>query len=681
VTTYATGSWFIDHLWLVPLLPAAGAFLIALVLRPLFGPRVSSGAAVAAIGGSAVVGWGAAFAYYAGHGGATLVPWQAEWLRFSPTLVGNVGVLADDLSMLLVLVVTGVSFLVHVYSLGYMHGDPGYPRFFASLNLFSASMLGLVLAPSILQIYIFWELVGLSSFLLIGYYWEKPSAVSACKKAFIVTRFADLGFLLGLILLAYFAGGLDFSFLTGSFTIERLADAHVLGVSVLSLSAVLVYCGAAGKSAMFPLHIWLPDAMEGPTPVSALIHAATMVVAGVYLVARLFPFYAATEAGMLVVTVIGTFTALFAAVIAVTQFDIKRVLAFSTLSQLGYMMLALGVARMEHPLGFTASLFHLATHACFKALLFLGAGSVIHAVHSNDVRDMGGLARKMPRTHWTFLIACLAIAGFPGFSGFFSKDEILAAALHGHHPVVFGVAVFVAGLTAFYMFRLYFLTFRGEPRDQHRHDHAHESPPTMTWPLLILAVPSVLLGFLPFGEYVHRGELEHGGIDPAVAIPATLAGLIGIGAAWALYGRRSTAPARVAAALGGVYRTVYNKFYIDEVYLFVTHKVIFRYVSRPLAWFDRNVVDGTMDLTAQISNLAGAWLRRTETGRLQNYLAWMAGGAGVIALVLLQIGRPMSMAIYLAGAVVLVAVSQLAFLLLTGTKSVRAKPLKRIERD
>ena len=428
------------------------------------------------------------------------MPWQTTWLAFTPTFAGKVGVLADDLSMLLVMVVTGVSLLVHIYSTGYLHGEGGYSRYFAALNLFTCSMLGLVLSISILQIYVFWELVGVSSFLLIGYYWEKPSAVAACKKAFIVTRFADLGFLLGLLVLSAYAGGLDFAHLSDPATIARLEGVTLLGTSALTLSAVLVYMGAAGKSAMFPLHIWLPDAMEGPTPVSALIHAATMVVAGVYLVARLFPLFSATEAGMTVVMVVGTFTSLFAAVIAVTQFDIKRVLAFSTLSQLGYMMLALGVARMEHPLGFTASLFHLATHACFKALLFLGAGSVIHAVHTNDIREMGGLRRKMPITHATFLIACLAIAGVPGFSGFFSKDEILAAALHGGHPVVFGVALLVAGLTAFYMFRIYFMTFTGEPRDHHKFDHAHESPPSMWVPLAILAVPSVFLGFVPFGK-------------------------------------------------------------------------------------------------------------------------------------------------------------------------------------
>jgi len=297
--------------------------------------------------GSVVVGWGAAFAYFTRHTGETLVPWQTLWLAFTPTFAGNVGVIADDLSRLLVMVVTGVSLLVHIYSTGYLHGEGGYSRYFASLNLFTCSMLGLVLSVSILQIYVFWELVGVSSFLLIGYYWDKPSAVSACKKAFIVTRFADLGFLLGVLVLSAYAGGLDFAHLADPATIARLEGVTLLGTSALTLAAVLIYMGAAGKSAMFPLHIWLPDAMEGPTPVSALIHAATMVVAGVYLVARLFPLFSATPDGMSVVMVVGTFTSLFAAVIAVTQFDIKRVLAFSTLSQLGYMMLALGVARMS----------------------------------------------------------------------------------------------------------------------------------------------------------------------------------------------------------------------------------------------------------------------------------------------------------------------------------------------
>jgi NADH-quinone oxidoreductase subunit L len=341
-------------------------------------------------------------------------------------------------------------------------------------------------------------------------------------------------------------------------------------------------------------------------------------------------------------------------------------------------MLALGVARADQPLGFTASIFHLATHACFKALLFLGAGSVIHAVHTNDIREMGGLKRKMPITHATFLVACLAIAGVPPLSGFFSKDEILAAALHGGHPVVFGVAMLVAGLTAFYMFRIYFLTFTGEARDHHKFDHAHESPPSMWVPLAILAVPSVLLGFVPFGHYVHRGELEHAGIDFAIAIPATLAGIAGIAIAALLYGRASVVPARISTALGGLYRAVYAKFYFDEIYQFVTHRIIFRFISGPLAWFDRRIVDGTMDLTAQASRLGGAWLRRMASGRLQTALMVISGGACLLMAFLILAGKPLYDALAVVGYVaVAVTVGRQVVLLLLG----RTEPLKRIPRD
>jgi NADH-quinone oxidoreductase subunit L len=674
-----TGHWFIDHLWLVPLFPFLGFLLVGLVIRPL-GDRPSSTVAILAMVASAVVGWGAAFQYFTWHAGETLVPWQYEWLRFSPTLVGNMGVLVDDISMLLVLVVTTISLLIHVYSQGYMRGDPGYPRFFSFLNLFTFSMLGLVLACSVLQMFIFWELVGVSSFLLIGFYWAKPSAVSACKKAFIVTRFADLGFLLGLLMLSYYAKGLDFTFLTSPETVAKLAQTTLpfLGVSALPLSAILIFCGAAGKSAMFPLHIWLPDAMEGPTPVSALIHAATMVVAGVYLVARMFPMFAASEPAILTVMSIGAFTALFAAVIAVTQFDIKRVLAYSTLSQLGYMMLALGVATLDKPLGFTASMFHLTTHACFKALLFLGAGSVIHAVHTNDMREMGGLRRKLPITHATFLVACLAIAGVPPLSGFFSKDEILAAAVENGHYFVFALALGVAGLTAFYMFRLYFMTFWSEPQDHEKYHHAHESPWSMTSVLIVLAVPTALLGLVPFGHYVHRGELEHHGINWLIAGPAILVGLAGIAVAFMLYFRPNGLPGRIAFAFAGVYGVIRNKFYIDELYLFVTHHVVFRYVSAPFNWFDRHCVDGLMDLTAQSALLSGRSLRRTVTGHLQTYLLWALLGSAVLALVIWQMQAALGWALTLVGLGIIagIFVWQLVLQLLN-----RSEPLKRIEKD
>ncbi len=674
-----TGHWFIDHLWLVPLLPFLGFLVVGFFVQRR-GEAAASTPAIAAIGLSAVVAWGAAIEYFTTSLHHTLVPWKYEWLRFSPSLPGNVGILVDDISILLILVVTTISFLIHVYSQGYMHGDPGYPRFFAFLNLFTFSMLGLVLSYSILQMFVFWELVGLSSFLLIGFYWEKPSAVAACKKAFIVTRFADLGFLLGLLMVSYYAKGFDFQLLNAPETLRQLGGVTLpwLGVGVLPLSALLIFAGAAGKSAMFPLHIWLPDAMEGPTPVSALIHAATMVVAGVYLVARLFPLFAASEIALLVVMSIGTFTALFAAVIAVTQYDIKRVLAFSTLSQLGYMMLALGVATMEKPLGFTASMFHLATHACFKALLFLGAGSVIHAVHTNDLREMGGLRQRMPITHLTFLIACLAIAGVPPLSGFFSKDEILAAAWQNGHYAVFLIALTVAGLTAFYMFRLYFMAFWSEPQDHERFHHAHESPPSMLVALTFLAVPSVLLGLVPFGHFVSRGELEHHGINWAIALPATAVGLFGILAAFTLYFRPNILPRRFTLAFGELYGVTYHKFYIDELYLFVTHRLIFRLISAPLNWFDRHCVDGFMDLIAQSTRLGGSWLREAVTGRLQTYLLWSIGGVLILAPTLWQMGLTMgwALAAMALGGVGLVFVWQWLLQLLN-----KSQALKRIERD
>lgn len=674
-----TGSWFIDHFWLVPLFPFIGFLITGLALRG-FKHSVSSTVAIIAVGLSAVVAWGGAIDYFSKFAGQTLVPFKFVWLKFSPQLPGNVGIFVDDISMLLTLIVTTISFFIHVYSQGYMHGDKGYRRFFAFLNLFTFSMLGLVLAVSLLQMFVFWELVGLSSFLLIGFYWERPSAVAACKKAFIVTRFADLGFLLGLLVLAYYAKGLDFTYLTSQETIENLDKIKVpfLGLSMLPLAAILVFMGAAGKSAMFPLHIWLPDAMEGPTPVSALIHAATMVVAGVYLVARLFPVFAVAKAAVTVVLVIGTFTALFAAIIAVTQFDIKRVLAYSTLSQLGYMMLALGVSSWEHPLGFTASMFHLTTHACFKALLFLGAGSVIHAVHTNDMREMGGLHSKMPITHITFLIACLAIAGIPPLSGFFSKDEILAAAWYSGHHLPFLVALFVAGLTAFYMFRLYFMTFWNEPKDIERTNHAHESPLSMTFALVALAIPSVLAGFIPFGHYVHRGELEHHGINWVIAGSAMAVGLIGIFLAFIMYFRPNDLPSRFAYAFGVFYRVVYHKFYIDELYLFITHNIIFKYISAPFNWFDRHCVDGFMDLTAKATLQAGEWMRHTVTGKLQTYFIWVVCGVIAVCLLILQINDVIAWAMIILALAGILTVYIYQFVLNLLKKS---EPLKRIDRD
>ncbi|HSK13249.1 MAG TPA: NADH-quinone oxidoreductase subunit L, partial [Phnomibacter sp.] len=390
-----------------------------------------------------------------------------NWLQFGyRDLSIDIGLLLDPISVMMLVVVTVVSLMVHIFSLGYMKGEERYATYFAFLALFTFSMLGLVLSANLFQIYIFWELVGVSSYLLIGFYFTKPSAVAAAKKAFIVTRFADLGFLIGILIIGIQGGSLDILTIVqrltdpGSEAFTALSAASFMGISALTWALTLVFIGGAGKSAMFPLHIWLPDAMEGPTPVSALIHAATMVVAGVFLVARLFPVFHFNEIALNIVAWVGALSALFAAIIACTQTDIKRVLAYSTMSQIGYMMFALGVSGYggESGLGYTASMFHLFTHAFFKSLLFLGAGAVIHAVHSNDMADMGGLRKAMPVTHLSFLIACLAIAGVPPLSGFFSKEEILLAAWNGN-KVIYFIGLITAAITAFYMFRLYFSIF------------------------------------------------------------------------------------------------------------------------------------------------------------------------------------------------------------------------------
>ena len=474
-----------------------------------------------------------------------ITAFNITWLQLTDKLHIDIGVLLDPISVMMLVVVSTVSFMVHIYSLGYMKGEKGFERFFSFLSLFSFSMLGLVVATNIFQMYIFWELVGVSSFLLIGFYYEKPSAVRASKKAFIVTRFADLGFLIGILILSFNTKTFDFITLTDihGTAITQGGGIAFMGLSVMTWSMIFVYMGGVGKSAMFPFHIWLPDAMEGPTPVSALIHAATMVVAGVYLVARMFPIYAISAPGALeVVAYVGAFSSLFAAVIACTQTDIKRVLAYSTMSQIGYMMLALGVSGYggHEGLGYMASMFHLFTHAMFKALLFLGAGAIIHAVHSNHMTEMGGLRKYLPITHITFLIACLTIAGIPPLSGFFSKDEILAAAFH-HNKFLFAVEYAVAGLTAFYMFRLYFSIFWG--KETHYHHTPHEAPFTMTFPLIFLALGSVFAGFIPFSELVTSdGKPFETELELIVAIPSVLIGLLGIGIAYIMYKRESEIP-------------------------------------------------------------------------------------------------------------------------------------------
>lgn len=569
-----------------------------------------------------------------------IIGFHTLWLKFTDTLYIDLGVILDPISVMMLIVITTVSLMVHLYSIGYMKGDKGFSHFFAFLSLFSFSMLGLVIATNIFQMYIFWELVGVSSYLLIGFYYEKQSAVAAAKKAFIVTRFADLGFLIGILILSFNTGTFDFQLLTNPHGAAILKGGSIafMGLSTMTWAMILIFMGGAGKSAMFPLHIWLPDAMEGPTPVSALIHAATMVVAGVYLVARLFPVFAiSAPSGLEVVAWVGGFTSLFAAVIACTQIDIKRVLAFSTMSQIGYMMLALGVSGYggEHGLGYMASMFHLFTHAFFKALLFLGAGAIIHAVHSNNMTDMGGLRKHLPITHITFLVACLAIAGIPPFSGFFSKDEILVAAFESN-KALFLIEYLVAGLTAFYMFRLYYNIFWGKQTVYHA--TPHEAPATMTLPLIFLAIASATTGFIPFSKFVTSDGLAFETVTEwEIAIPSVLIALVGIAIATVLYYKPTGIPSKMVHALGGFYKSAYHKFYFDELYLFVTHKIIFRYISTPIAWFDRHIIDGTMNGIANVTNRISNAIKGFQSGQLQKYAYVFVSGVVVLAIIFIYL--------------------------------------------
>jgi NADH-quinone oxidoreductase subunit L len=574
----------------------------------------------------------------------------------------TVGFRVDGLTCIMLLVVSTVALMVQVYSAGYMHGDPRYPRFFAYLSLFTAAMLGLVVANSILLLLICWELVGLSSYLLIGFWFERPSAMRAAKKAFVVTRLGDVGFLFGVVLLFWY---------TRTFHMESIF--HQVGgelpLKVAGVAALLLFCGAIGKSAQFPLHVWLPDAMEGPTPVSALIHAATMVAAGVYLVARMYPLfwpegYQPAVMGHLfgmgvttpwVVATTGAVTLLMAAMIGVVQNDIKRVLAYSTVSQLGYMVMALGVG------GLTAGVFHLFTHAFFKALLFLGAGSVIHGMGGEqDIMRMGGLRKHMPATFVTFIAGTLALAGIFPFSGFWSKDEVLADALH-YHPAFYAVGLMGAFLTAFYMARLCFLTFWGEQRT---HDvHPHESPRVMTWPLWVLATLAVVAGFAgtPWSPWFHhlvRPEEPAAAFHPTVALAGTAVAVAGLLCGAALYYWRIVSPASLIAVAPWLHRALKQKLYFDEMYWAGLVKPMFA-VSGAASWVDRRIVDGTVNavgwltvafsrvqrwvdtwivdglvnLVGQATKTAADGIRVWQTGRIQNYIMVIA--LGVVLLILI----------------------------------------------
>ena len=558
------------------------------------------------------------------------------WLQFTDNLVIKLGVLLDPITAMMLIVISTVSFMVHLYSLGYMHGEKGFQRYYAFLSLFTFSMLGLVVATNIFQMYIFWELVGVSSYLLIGFYYTKPAAVAASKKAFIVTRFADLGFLIGILILSFYSNTFNFLDLTTNpgAVVATAGGATFMGCSVMAWALILIFMGGAGKSAMFPLHIWLPDAMEGPTPVSALIHAATMVVAGVYLVARLFPLYAQEPGVLEIITVVGAITALYAAIVACVQSDIKRVLAFSTISQIAFMITALGVARPElhEGVGYMASMFHLFTHAMFKALLFLGAGAIIHAVHSNEVDAMGGLRKYMPICHITFLIGCLAIAGIPPFAGFFSKDEILVAAFE-NSPLWGTWLTVVAGMTAFYMFRVYYLIFWWNNPDFGEHK-PHEAPAVMTIPLIFLAAVSCVAGLIPFGEFVTwNREVYHIHLNYTVAGTSVVVALIGIALATVLYRKENSIPEKMQNAVRGLWTAAYHRFYMDEIYQFITHKIIFARICKPIAWFDRHIIDGTMDMFANVTNKVSVAIRGLQSGSIQAYILVYFVGVLLIALI------------------------------------------------
>jgi NADH-quinone oxidoreductase subunit L len=630
---------------LIPLIPLVTFVVLGLAGRKYF-PTSAGIIGTTSLLASTLLSFYTAYNYFFVDGKVSGAYQKIEamkftWLQFSPTLSIDMGILLDPISVMMLVVVSFVSLMVHIFSLGYMRGETRFATYFAFLSLFTFSMLGLVLSSNIFQIYIFWELVGVSSFLLIGFYYDRPSAVAAAKKAFIVTRFADLGFLIGILILGFYGGTLDFGTLIERLTSTQspqfigITTASFMGISMLTWGLALVFVGGAGKSAMFPLHIWLPDAMEGPTPVSALIHAATMVVAGVYLVARLFPIFSLDETALQLVTWVGVSSALIAAIIACTQTDIKRVLAYSTMSQIGYMMFALGISGYggENGSGYTGSMFHLFTHAFFKSLLFLGAGAIIHLVHSNDIKDMGGLRKLAPVTHISFLIACLAIAGIPPFSGFFSKEEILLAAFTSNKAVYF-VALFTAALTAFYMFRLYFSIFWNKPFEGHAHHD--EGSISMKLPLLILSVCAVGAGFVPFASFVTSdGAPLATHVDPLFSIAPVALAILAILIAASFYKTQNEKPAKLATALGGLYTVAKKKFYVDEVYLFITKKIIFNLVGRPAAWIDRHVIDGMMNGLAYVTASTSHLIKGVQSGRVQNYALYFF--AGVAALVILYV--------------------------------------------
>ncbi|MCL5103438.1 MAG: NADH-quinone oxidoreductase subunit L [Armatimonadetes bacterium] len=667
------------YTWLVPLIP-----VVAFVLIIAFGRKLPGQGAYVAIAGmlaslaiSLVIAaqWFLMGGAHDNHGLFSVV---VQWMPAGSMFI-DMGFSVDALSVVMLLVVTVVASMVMIYSVGYMHGDKRYARYFAYLSLFSAAMLTLVIANNILLMFMSWELVGLTSYLLIGFWFEKPSAMRAAKKAFLVNRIGDIGFMAGFILLFTRTHSFNLFGEAGIFeNLDKLSATMHVGPWVIPLAAMaglLLFAGAIGKSAQFPLHVWLPDAMEGPTPVSALIHAATMVAAGVYLVARMYPVYLAdtSHIALMAVACVGAFTALFAASIGIAQNDIKKILAYSTVSQLGYMIMSLGV------FGYVAAIFHLMTHAFFKAQLFLGSGSVIHGTGTQDIREMGGLKKKMPVTYWTFLISTLALCGLPFTAGGFSKEEILGVAFHTN-KFVFYAALLGAFTTAFYMFRLVYMTFHGEPRNHEI--HAHESPKVMLVPLIILSTLAIVAGYvgMPFGgghlnvfehntlpvlgehyAEVLEGVLHHAGYTPGfhwnIFLMGTFAALFGIALATIIWYKPILKVEKLEPAFAWLAKLVENKYYIDEIYqatiiralmlvawlMYMFDRWVIDYcivngvgyisllVSAVWGWFDRNIVDGLVNLTGWITGSVGRTLRHLQTGVAQQYVFLL-----VVALVIIS---------------------------------------------
>jgi NADH-quinone oxidoreductase subunit L len=641
----------LTYLWIIPLLPLLGA-----AANGLCGGRWSKGVVTGVALSATTLSFLAALEVVREF--VALPPDQIPWIRTYFTWVSagpfhaDFALQVDQLTVIMLLVVTGVGWLIHIYSSGYMHDDPGYRRFFSYLNLFMFFMLLLVLAANYLVMFVGWEGVGLCSYLLIGFYYLKKPATDAGNKAFWVNRVGDFGFILGLLLILRTFGSLDFATVlprAAAMPLEPIGQA-----GVLTTIALLLFVGATGKSAQLPLYVWLPDAMEGPTPVSALIHAATMVTAGVYMVVRSHAIFLNAPAAMQVVGIIGCVTAFFAATIGLVQTDIKKVLAYSTVSQLGYMFLALGVG------AFSAGIFHLMTHAFFKGLLFLAAGSVIHAMGGEqDMRKMGGLRKKIPVTFWTMFMATLAIAGAPGFSGFFSKDEILLAAQRSSTPL-WALGVLTAGLTSFYMFRLLFLTFFGAQRYDEHHVHVHESPRSMLVPLVVLAILSVCGGWMAapalwggLNHFEHflapvlstvaepvaaATESSPGAAEILQALlgAPVIAGLLGFLLAWWLYIRSPETPKKIAASLSAAYKLLLAKYFVDELYAAV--------IVRPLVWtsdkvlwhgVDEGVIDGVVNGVASASRESGDRLRYAESGNTRSYATWIVMGVVVFTSLLL----------------------------------------------